>query len=123
MQSRPAELNAKIALAHFPRSGARQFTDDTQTLRSLLPRNARCGEVHLHGREVEYGTALEHDNGTHLLAVARVVLGHHGDVAYRRVGSKHALDFLRRDVLAATDHDVLLAVGDRQAVRCIEPAN
>ena len=63
------------------------------------------------GRSSAASGAQNHD-GAHLLAVARVRHRDDRQVLHGRMGGEHALDLLRRDVLAAADDDVLAPVGD-----------
>ena len=57
---------------------------------------------------------FEHDERDHFLAHARVRLADDGGLCHGWVTEKDLLDLARIDVVAAADHQVLLAVDDEQ---------
>src|SRR3546814_4561180 len=65
----------------------------------------------------------QHNAGAHDLAHPLVGSCDRRGVDNLRMRKQQRLDFLRRDILAAANDDILLAVGDEQIALGIEPAD
>src|SRR5690349_13894937 len=116
------QLVAQHPLEHLARWITRERLTHEKLTRDLEPAEMET-TVALELVDVETCAGLQHDRGHHALAPAGIRHADHGRLADLRQLVDDALDLGRRDVLAAADDHVLLAVGQVQETVVVEMAD